>query len=234
MDQSRGWGAASLSVVVCCADCPDAAVDASEMDEAEEVRSAGSRGAFWATGAYIGIARRAMDRAPKIMPPDPGRQAGQPLGVLGARGGTRGQALAQLDGLDGLLQVGDGEDGVGERGDEVVGADPGGPVGVGQLAGLEQGKVLVQDMDGGAALLDLLKRLVEDGSVSAGARVHLVERVDGFAANGQQADDGGRDAQLLEDGHWGHRRGGRGHGDLTGCNALTPLAMPQALSVCTL
>lgn len=60
MDQSRGWGAAAVVGVIasppdvdCWPDCPDVDVDAeaSDRDEAEDVRSAGSRGAFWATGA---------------------------------------------------------------------------------------------------------------------------------------------------------------------------------------
>lgn len=145
------------------------------------------------------------------MPPYPGGQARQFLKVLGARGDSRGQVFANLNGHDGLLQVGDGEDGVGQRGDEVVDADPGGAVGIGQLAGLEQGEVLVENVHGGAALLDFLERLVEDGCVAAGAGVHLVEGVDGLAADGQQADDGGGDAELLEDGHRGRRRRSGGH-----------------------
>lgn len=49
MDHSRGWGTASVSAAVCWPEAAD--VDPSDMDEAEDVRSAGSRGAFWAMGA---------------------------------------------------------------------------------------------------------------------------------------------------------------------------------------
>lgn len=131
--------------------------------------------------------------------------------MLCARSNSRGQAFAYLNGHNGLLQVRDGENGIGQRGDQVVDADPGGPVGIGQLAGLEEGEVLVQNVHGGAALLDFLQRLVEDGCVAARAGVHLVERVDGFAANSQQANDGGGDAELLEDGHRGRGRRRRRH-----------------------
>lgn len=137
--------------------------------------------------------------------------------MLIARDDACGQPLAQLDGLDSLLQVGDCEDGVGQRRDEVVGADPRRPIGIRQLAGLEQRKILVQDVDRGAALLDFLERLVENRRVSAGTGVHLIERVDGLAANGQQANNGRGDAELLEDGDGG------GHGRCSGRRCLGPI-----------
>lgn len=84
-------------------------------------------------------------------------------------------------------------------------------------------------MDGGAALLDFLQRLVEDGCVSARAGVHLVERVNGFAANSQQADDGGGDAELLEDGHGGRRRRSCRH---DGSRYVSPLSIETWVKGC--
>lgn len=77
------------------------------------------------------------------MPPYPGRQAREFLGMLYARGNSCGQVLAYLNGHDGFLQVRDGENGIGQRSNQVVDTDPGRPIGIGQLAGLEEGEVLV-------------------------------------------------------------------------------------------